>query len=220
MNSRITTSIAADAATALAALRIAGEWPAHAIEVGRVLGAWGVKGWVKLQAFSVEPEALLSARRWFVLPAERGAKVFDGALQLEVEQVRVHSDVLVARLAGVDDRDVAEALKGVRIFLLREDFPELGGEDEYYWVDLIGLAVVNLQGLALGTIRELLSNGPQSVLVVESPLPPQPDEGAPRAAGADRRNKPQEMLIPFVDAYVVKVSLAERRIVVDWQPDY
>ena len=78
------------------------------------------------------------------------------------------------------------------------------GTDEFYWVDLIGLEVVNREGVALGQVRELLSTGPQTVLVM----------------GYEQDGKPQERMIPFVAAFVDDVDLAARRITVDWQPDY
>lgn len=188
-------------------LRLPTAWPDDAVEVGRVLGAWGVKGWVKLLPFSADPETLLSARRWFVRPAERGARVFDGDLQVQIAHVRVHADTLVAQIDAIADRDLAEALKGARIFVLREDFPALDNEDEFYWVDLLGLQVINREGVRLGVVKELISNGPQSVLVVQ-------DDATESGEKATQR------LIPFVDAYIDKVDRAAQSIHVDWQPDY
>ena len=181
------------------------ELPADAVEVGRVADAWGVKGWFKVLPYSADPEALFAAKTWFLLPAEKGAKsFFSAAVQLDVRQARAHADGVVAWARGVDDRDAAEALRGARIFVPRESFPATG-EDEYYWVDLIGLPVVNREGAPLGVVRELLSAGPQTTLVL---------------ACEGEEGKTRERLIPFVSAYVDKVDLAGRRITVDWQPDY
>ena len=116
---------------------------------------------------------------------------------------RTHSDSVVAWAQGVDDRNTAELLRGARIFVPRSDFPQTQA-DEYYWVDLIGLDVVNREGVALGQVRELLSTGPQTVLVI----------------AYEQDGKPHERMVPFVSAYVDKVELPERRITVDWQPDY
>jgi 16S rRNA processing protein RimM len=179
------------------------ELPADAVEVGRVADAWGVKGWFKVLAHSASPEALFSSKHWFLQPAEKGAKTFSGTVLLQVRQAREHSDSIVASAQGVEDRDAAEALRGARIFVPRSSFPT-AGEDEYYWVDLIGLDVVNREGLALGRVRDLLSTGPQTVLVLAY------EEGG----------KELERMIPFVSAFVDAVSLPERRITVDWQPDY
>jgi 16S rRNA processing protein RimM len=179
------------------------ELPADAIEVGRIADAWGIKGWFKVLPHSASPEALFSSRRWYLLPSERGAKTFSGTVLLRVREAKEHSDTVVASAHEVDDRDTAEALKGARIFIPRSSFPT-ADPDEYYWVDLIGLEVVNREGVALGRVKELLSTGPQTVLVMEYP-----EDG-----------KTLERMIPFVSAYVDTVDLAGRRITVDWQPDY
>ncbi|GKS74350.1 ribosome maturation factor RimM [Acidovorax sp. SUPP950] len=180
------------------------ELPSDAVEIGRIADAWGVKGWFKVLPYSADPEALFSSKRWFLQPSEKGAKsFFEGTVVLAVKQAREHSDTVVATAQGVDDRDAAEALRGARIFVPRSSFPT-AAEDEYYWVDLIGLAVVNREGVDLGTVRELLSTGPQTTLVL----------------AYEHEGKAQERMIPFVSAFVDKVELAERRITVDWQPDY
>lgn len=179
------------------------ELPADAVEVGRIRDAWGIQGWFKVQAYSASPEALFSARAWHLLPPERGARAFSGALTLDIRQVRVHGDGIVAQAGEVADRTAAEGLKGARIFIARSAFPPLP-EGEYYWVDLLGLAVFNREGVLLGEVTDLLATGPQQTLVVHQHL-----------AG-----KAVERLIPFVDAYVDTVDLAGRRIEVDWQPDY
>ena len=179
------------------------ELPADAIEVGRISDAWGLKGWFKVLSHSADPEALFSSRRWYLQPAERGAKTFSGTLLLRIREAKDHSGVVVATAQEVDDRSAAEALRGARVFVPRSSFPTAGA-DEYYWVDLIGLAVVNREGVELGIVRELLSTGPQTVLVLEY-----------QAEG-----KTQERMIPFVAAYVDTVDVAGKRITVDWQPDY
>ena len=179
------------------------ELPFDAIEVGRITDAWGVKGWFKVQPHSAAPEALFSSKCWYLQPAERGAKTFTGTVLLPIRQAKDHSDTVVAWAQGIDDRDAAEALRGARVFVPRSSFPSTT-EDEYYWVDLIGLAVVNREGVALGTVRELLSTGPQTVLVL----------------AYEQDGKAQERMIPFVSAFIDKVELAEKRITVDWQSDY
>jgi 16S rRNA processing protein RimM len=179
------------------------ELPADAIEVGRIADAWGVKGWFKVLPHSASPEALFSSKRWYLLPSEKGSKTFSGVLLLRVRQAKEHSDAIVASAQEVDDRSAAEALKGARIFIARSSFPT-AGTDEYYCVDLIGLEVVNREGVPLGQVRDLLSTGPQTVLVIEYL-----EEG-----------KVLERMIPFVAAYVDAVDLQHKRITVDWQPDY
>ena len=177
--------------------------PADAVEVGRIADAWGIKGWFKVMAFSSDPEALFAAKEWFLLPAEKGAKQFTGTVLLPVKQARVHSDTIVATSPVVEDRNTAEALRGARVFVAREHFPKTD-DGEYYWVDLLGLSVVNREGVALGVVRDLLSTGPQTVLIL----------------GYEQDGKEQERLIPFVDAYVDSVDLPGKTIVADWQADY
>jgi 16S rRNA processing protein RimM len=180
------------------------ELPADAIEVGRIHDAWGVKGWFKVLPHSASPEALFSSKRWYLQPSERSAKPsFTGTVLLRIREAKEHANTIVATAQEVDDRSAAEALKGARIFVPRSSFPT-AGDDEYYWVDLLGLAVVNREGVALGTVSELLSTGPQTVLVV----------------GYEQDGQPAERMIPFVAHYVDTVDLAGRRITVDWQPDY
>jgi len=177
--------------------------PADAIEVGRVSDAWGIKGWFKVLPYSAEPEALLAAKQWFLLPAERGAKTFTGVNRLSVADARTHADAVVAAAHGVQDRDGAEALRGARIFISRSSFPT-AATDEYYWVDLIGLEVVNREGVPLGSVKELLSTGAQTVLVLNQSL----------------NGELVERMIPFVAVYIDQVDLKSRRILVDWQPDF
>ncbi|MBI5278716.1 MAG: ribosome maturation factor RimM [Burkholderiales bacterium] len=179
------------------------ELPADAIEVGRIADAWGIKGWFKVLPHSASPEALFSSKRWFLQPPERGAKSFTGTVLLRVKEVKEHSGSIVVHAHDIHDRDHAEALKGARIFVPRSMFPT-AGDDEYYWVDLLGLAVVNREGLMLGTVKDLMSTGPQTVLVL----------------GYEEGGKALERMVPFVSAYVDKVDLAGRLITVDWQPDY
>jgi len=179
------------------------ELPPDAIEVGRIADAWGVKGWFKVLPHSASPEALFSSKRWYLQPSTQGAKVFAGTLLLRIREAKEHSDSIVALAQEVDDRGAAEALKGARIFVPRSSFPT-AGDDEYYWVDLIGLDVVNREGVALGQVTELISTGPQTVLVI----------------GYEEAGKPQERMVPFVSVYVDSVDLQARRIVVDWQADY
>jgi len=179
------------------------ELPIDAIEVGRVADAWGVKGWFKVVSHSSSPEALFSSKRWYLQPSERGAKTFSGTVLLPIRQAKDHSDTVVAWAQGIDDRDAAEALRGARIFVPRSSFPSTS-EDEYYWVDLIGLSVVNREGVALGQVQELMSTGPQTVLVL----------------AYEQDGKAQERMIPFVSAFIDKVDLPGKRITVDWQPDY
>ena len=186
--------------------------PDDSIEVGRILDAWGVKGWLKILPHSSDPEALFSAKSWFLQAPDAkfrpGFNAFTGTVTIAVDEAKTHSDSVVAKIDGLDDRNDAEALRGCRIFLPRSAFPK-ASKDEYYWVDLIGLNVVNREGIALGCVRDLMATGPNSVLCVEY-----------QAMQEDGSNKDEERMIPFVSAYVDSVDMAGKLITVDWQPDY
>ena len=181
----------------------AADLPSDAIEVGRILDAWGIKGWFKVLPHSADSEALFSSKNWFLMPSERGAKTFSGVAKLAISEAKVHSGTVVATAQQVTDRSSAEALRGARIFVSRTSFPE-PEKDEYYWVDLIGLDVVNREGVALGSVKELLSTGAQTVLVMDY----------------EQDGKMQERMIPFVSVYVDSVDLPGKRILVDWQADF
>jgi 16S rRNA processing protein RimM len=185
-------------------------WPDDALEVGRIVEAWGLKGWFKVHPYAPEAQALLGARCWHLKPAESSAASRATAPRLpemlNIREAREHGDGLVAAARGIDDRSAAEALRGSRIFIGRSAFPA-PGQDEFYWADLIGLAVVNREGEALGSVVGLLENGLQSVLRVQPPT---------RADGTAA----PERLIPFVAACVDAVDLGARRITADWGLDY
>ena len=181
----------------------AADLPSDAIEVGRIGDAWGIKGWFKVLPYSADPEALTSSKCWFLIPAEKGAKTFLGVVRLTIVQAKWHSGTLVAAACEVDDRNAAEALCGARIFIARSSFPTTQ-KDEYYWVDLIGLNVVNREGVTLGTVKELTSTGEQTVLILDGV----------------QAGKTIERMIPFVSAFIDEVDLSARRILVDWQADF
>ena len=180
--------------------------PADAVEVGRVMGAWGIKGGIKVKPFAADPQALFSSKRWWVQPPEPlrppGVKVAVLPALLRVVTAKEHGDGVVATAQELLDRSAAEALQGARLFVSRASFPT-PDEGEFYWVDLIGLLAVNRGNVALGEVVGLIETGPHCVLRVQ-----------PADAAA------AEVLIPFVDAYVDRVDLPARRVHVDWEADY
>ena len=192
----------------LAAPTLADEpgFPDDAVEVGRVIGAWGIKGGIRVMPFSKDPKALVSSKRWFVRPPEApGPKTVLGAMPplLRIVTSKTQGDDVVATAQELPDRNAAEGMKGARIFIARSSFPT-AGDGEYYWIDLLGLNVVNREGVALGVVKDLLSTGPQTVLVIE----------------AVEEEKTIERMVPFVAVYIDAVDLPGKRITVDWQPDY
>lgn len=187
-------------------------FPDDAVEVGRILGAWGIQGSIRVQPFSADPRALYSSRRWFLQPPESSAPRPAVAPQLprllRITQARAQGDSVVASAQELPDRTAAEAVRGARVFVARSSFPT-AAEGEYYWVDLIGLEVLNREGERLGTVIDLLDTGAHSVLRLRRP-----------DVAADAPPVEAERLIPFVAAYVDSVDLPGRRITVDWGLDY
>jgi len=178
------------------------ELPVDAIEVGRILDAWGIKGWFKIQPYSAEPEALFSSKRWFLQPSERGARGFEGTCLLKIQECKVHSEFVVARAHECTDRNNAELLKGARVFISRQSFPT-PNLDEYYWVDLIGCHAINLQKEILGEVIDVTENGAHGVIAI-----------------GDMTKKKVQYLVPFVKEVVQNVDLPNKLITLDWQLDW
>jgi len=175
--------------------------PDDLIQVGHVTGAYGLRGGVRVSPYSLDADALLSVKTWWLdKPSLR---------PVQVRNAKSHSGDVTATLVDVTDREMAEALKGATVQVSRADFPELP-EDEYYWTDLIGLDTVNLQGESLGKVTDMMHNGAQSILRITPEADPNaaPDAKAP------------ERLVPFVDQYVKTVDLQARLITLDWGLDY
>lgn len=184
--------------------------PDDAVVVGRVSGSYGVRGMLRVEPFNDPHESvLLQARRWYVRrpsPSAPGQGVAQASLPfalpalLAIERCRVHGASLVASVAGIGVKELADALRGCELSVSRSDFPA-PDEGEYYWVDLVGCAVFTPQGAALGIVEAVDDHGAHPLLHVRD---------------ADQR----ERLIPFVSAHVSEVDLAGRRIVADWDPDF
>ncbi len=159
--------------------------------MGRVAASYAVRGWVKVQPFTADVDSLLDYPVW------RLGR--DGVWrEYPVLEAKVHGQSLLASLQGVSDRDAAEALRGMEIAVARAQLPP-PEEGEYYWNQLIGLEVVNLQGQTLGRVEGLLETGAHDVLRIRGE---------------------REYLVPFVSALVPTVDLAAQRIEVDWGLDY
>jgi 16S rRNA processing protein RimM len=174
--------------------------PEDLVMVGYVSGAYGLNGWVRIKPYSSDADALLHAKTWWLDKPDFH--------DVEMRQAKFHSGDVVAQLMGVAGRETAEALKGAAVKISRSYFPPLS-DDEFYWVDLIGLEVVNLQGERLGVVQDLMDNGAHPILRV----------ALPEHADSDGK-APQEMLIPFVDQFVKSVDQKAKKITVDWGLDY
>jgi 16S rRNA processing protein RimM len=183
------------------------EAPGDLVTVGHVTGAYGIQGWIRVRPYSAEADALLNAKTWWL--EKSGLPKQD----IEVMQSKGHSGDVVARLTGVADRNAAEALKGNAVYISRKHFPALD-DDEFYWVDLIGASVENLQGEQLGVVADMMDNGAHPILRVAMPVQEAEQGAKGKPAGAP------ELLIPFVGQFVKTVQQAEKKIIVDWGLDY
>ena len=192
--------------------------PTDLVLVGYVSGAYGLNGWIRVTPFSTTADALLGAKVWwFDKPALH---------DVDVMQAKMHSGDVVVQLMGVANRDAAEALKGISVQIPRSHFPALS-DGEFYWVDLIGLQVVNLQGESIGFVHDMMDNGAHPILRISpaaSTAQMQPTENATAPAAvttaATAATAATEILIPFVDQFVKTVDQQTKIVTVDWGLDY
>lgn len=175
------------------------------IVVGKIGAPHGVRGWVKIQSFTDPAGNLLDYDPWYLnlsgkdLSGKGKSENTEHWQRAELLEARVHGKGLVAHFKGCDDRDVAVGLRGQLIAVQREQLPK-PAEGEYYWLDLEGLRVENLEGINLGIVDHLLETGANDVLVVKGE---------------------RERLIPYVQGPIVKeVDIEGGVIRVDWSPDY
>ncbi|MEI8034593.1 MAG: ribosome maturation factor RimM [Betaproteobacteria bacterium] len=168
--------------------------------MGRVIAPFGIKGWVRVQPLSDKPTGLAGYRQWW-LSTPTGWQAFD------VTQTQAQGRDVVAKLMGCEDRDEAEGFKGRWVAVDRQAFPK-PAKGEYYWVDLVGLKVRNLQGFDLGVVSSLMETGANDVMVVQQVV-------QTSAQGEDC-----ERLIPFIADVIKRVDIAAGLIEVDWGVDY
>ncbi len=195
--------------------------PQDLVELGRVSGAYGLRGWVKIQPHAAGSSTLLNVREWWlrgpVAPLHSGttapAKLF------RVLKSRTQGSTIVASLQGIEDRDQAEVLRGSTVWVSRAAFPA-AQEDEYYWVDLLGCAVYgehNGQSVLLGVVENVTDNGVHAILSVARQTR---DDAGVVTPVLDAKGRAVETLIPFVAAHVHTVDLANQRLDTDWPADF
>lgn len=167
------------------------------VVIGKIGTVHGVRGEVKIHSFTDPVDNVLDYPRW-TLRREREIK------HIELASARFQGKGLVAKIRGVDDREIARTYAGFEICVSRNDFPELE-EGEFYWYQLIGLQVINQDQQLLGRVDHLLETGANDVLVVK-----------PCAGSLDGR----ERLLPYTEQCVLAVDLAEGKISVEWDADF
>jgi 16S rRNA processing protein RimM len=165
--------------------------PDGLVPIGRVVGLFGIKGWIKVYSYTRPPEAILRYNPWRLRWGGEWT-------ELAVAEGRKHGRGIVARLEGYENRDRAQGLIGADIALLKSQLPPLKA-GEYYWAQLEGLRVVNREGRELGTVSHLIETGANDVLAVQGE---------------------RERLIPFTPGVIREVDLDEGVIRVDWEADF
>ena len=170
------------------------------VELGKIVGVWGVKGWLKLHSYTRDRADIAKYTNWWLANDKNGHQ----AEKVEVLNCRPQGAGIVAQLDGIADRDTAKDLAGKLILIKRSDLPELP-QDQFYWQQLIGLKVVNeqLENSEIGQLESILVTGANDVLVVKNAV-----------AGDD------DVLIPYTKEVVLEVDLEQGVLLVDWDPGY
>jgi len=170
------------------------------VVLGKIIGFFGVRGWVKVYSDTDPRENIVSYPQWWLgdTPHRKPIQVRSG---------KRSGKNVVAQLAGIDTRELAAPLLGSEISVLRTMLPRLGN-DEFYWTDLIGCVVEDINGHTFGPVDRLFETGANDVMVVNDHRPESESPGG-------------ELLIPWIRPSVItSIDLVTRRIVVDWDPDY
>jgi 16S rRNA processing protein RimM len=168
--------------------------------MGHVINAFGIHGWIRIYPYTGNADSLLNYKIWWLGNEDRTWQ------QLHLVTGRSNGAFLDAKLKNCNDRNQALLYKGLQIAIPRESLPRLpdSGEEGYYWSDLVGSEVINLNNETLGTVIGLLETGTNDVLRVQV-----------------NGEKNKELLIPFIEQkFIIKVELKCGRIIVDWEKDY
>lgn len=169
------------------------------IELGKVVGVWGVKGWLKIYSYTRQRQDIGQYDRWLLVHAGKSGNSTD----VEVTQCRLQGQNVVAKLKDIDDRNAAEALIGRIIYIDEHQLKPLP-DGEFYWFQLVGMDVVTLSGQILGVVDSMMETGANDVFVVH---------GAEDGQSVER-------LIPYIDSVVSNVDFDNNQITVDWDAEY
>ena len=160
--------------------------------MGRLSAPYGIKGWLRVQAFTASPQSLSKYSRWCVHFESKWTWI-------AVEDSRIQHQGLIAKFVGYEDREQVAKLRGSEFGVRRDELPELP-EKEYYWHELVGFTVINIKGEPLGVIDYLFDSGAQPVIVL--------------------KDGKEERLIPWVDHIIDHIDTGNRIITVEWELDY
>lgn len=169
------------------------------LTLGKVGAVYGIKGWLKIHSFTDIPEAIFDYSPWSL---NLGGKKQSAT----ITDWRKHNNGLIAKVAGIEDRDQAQSMVGYEIEVSSEVLPELPDGD-FYWKDLMGMNVVTSNGYDLGVVSDMMETGANDVLVVKANL----NDGFGK----------KERLIPYLmDQVIISVSRENKQISVDWDPGF
>jgi 16S rRNA processing protein RimM len=160
--------------------------------IGRFGAVYGVQGWLRVQSFTEPAGNLFSYQNWHIQNAQKQWQ------PLALENTKAHGKGYVAKIKGCNDRDLAKAYTNKEIAILKTELPDLGS-DEYYWSDLVGCDVTNLQNESLGTVTQVFDTTSNDVFVVEGEL---------------------RQLIPHTATAVQSIDIKTKKIIVDWDKDF
>ena len=176
------------------------EQASEKIVLGRITGAYGVKGWVKVYSYTDPMESIVNYNPWYIRPQNRSRAPWK---KVRLKAGKRHAKTVVAKLEHCNDRDQALGYIGYEIAIEPGQLEALQNDNEYYWRDLIGLRVVNRQQEELGVVKNLMETGVNDVLVVYS------------------ENDQRERLVPWTPGHAIdSVDLDSRVILVDWDADF
>lgn len=168
------------------------------VVVGKLLGSYGIKGWIKLHSHTQPIDNIGQYNPLWIQKSNRWQAV-------DVEQVQRHGKGLIVKLRGCDSREQVSDFTGCEVAIKREQLPELP-EDEFYWSDLEGLKVITTAGDCLGRVDYLFETGSNDVMVIKAD-----------AESIDR----QERLIPYIWEQVVqRVDRQAGTMTVDWDKEF
>ena len=162
------------------------------VVMGKVLVPYGINGWVKVYSFTEKLESFLTYKKLFLSKDQKNW------LEIKVKEIKVHGKTIIAKFSEIADRTQADNYRNYLIGVPKDCLPQLN-EDEYYWNDLIGFEVLNLQNFSFGLVDTYIETGANDVIVVKG----------------DR-----ERLIPYTSMTVLKVDTIKDKIIVDWDEDF
>lgn len=186
------------------------------VVVGRVMGVYGVQGWVRVRSF-MQPHALLCDYRHLCI-RHRSVQPWQ-AMTVAHWQAQADGRRIFAHLTADDTRETAGRWVGAEFGIARDQFAPLP-DGQYYWLDLMGMRVTNHHGDELGEVRELMETGANDVLVVQEQPPPTPLAASTTPTMPTTPTPPTTRLIPWLETVVLAVDVANKQLTVAWELDY